>query len=141
MKKEESVIGRNLKKGAQDGDKQSNGRHALKLVYEAKKKRQLVEVAERKTARIGLTAIDKIELLDARLGDGVGAKIERARLTLKRVTALGELAENGAVEKLTKDLEVAKMESRGYRIMRQLGLAPRTIAEYEEAKYAAQYAA
>jgi hypothetical protein len=133
--------------GRKEGDKVSNGRHILRGLYQAKREKQLMEAEQRAQARAIRTPGEQFEMLRKRLGLGVGAKKERARLWLQILNMSHPLSKNGKtgtdkqIAETEKDLEIAKMESRGYRIMRKLGLSPRTEAEYEAEKYAAQFAA
>ncbi len=127
--------------GRKDGDKVSNGRHILRGLYKAKQEKQLAEAGERAQARAMRTPEEQLTLLTKRLGLGVGAKKERARLWLEIQMKPHPLSKNGKVgtdEQIAaaeKDFEIAKMESLGFRIMRQLGLAERPYSEYEEAMH------
>lgn len=123
--------------GRKDGDKVSNGRHILRGLYKAKQEKQLAEVGERAQARAMGTPEEQLALLDQRLGAGVGAKKERAILSYLVLYIKGMPSDEAAKNQWVKDLKDliqkiydAKMESLGFRIMRQLGLSDRPITEY-----------
>ncbi len=121
-----------------EGDRQSNGRHALREVYEAKRAEKLAMVGIRRLERCDRGSLGQFDILNKRLGVGIGAKKERARLKLQILTFVGgEIVTSMEGNRAAKELAIAKMESLGYRIMRRLGLSPRTPEEYEEEKYAA----
>jgi hypothetical protein len=124
--------------GRKEGDKVSNGRHILRGLMQAKREQQLVEAGQRAQARATRTPLEQLNFLNKRLGAGVGAKIERARLWLQLQNMSHPLSKNGKtgtdeqIAAAEEDLKLAKLERQGYRIMRQLGLSPRTSEEYLE---------
>jgi len=114
-------------------DKVSNGRHILRGLYEAKREKQLAGVGERAEARASRTPVEQLELLDQRLGVGIGAKVERAELAFLAAYGQGAPEDPAACEVWKQELNSllnktwnAKLEVEGYRIMRKLGLSPRT---------------
>ncbi len=108
----------NEKKG-----KPSNGRHILREAYAVKRNAQMYAVEARQVLQAHRLPEDQILMLDQRLGAGVGASKERLRLVLQIAIAEKDVSGIVAAEKA---LAAAKMESRGYRIMRRLRLTARS---------------
>ena len=110
-----------------EGDRQSNGRHIMREAYAAKREEQMWVLVERQIVRASRTLCDQLDLLDQRLGKGVGAKKERARSWMKLLApAVGHgIGAEELIDERSHQLKDAKMESRGYRIMRRLGLSER----------------
>ncbi len=134
MKTNEVVAGRKLKKGEpKDGETVSNGRHTLREAYAGKRELRQFDREERRIARSQRTPEQQLDVLDEHLGRDVGARKERARLDLQIFDQMGTSGQEQfpvSRETLVENLEIAKMEARGYRIMRRLGLSERELPKF-----------
>ncbi|MDO8429913.1 MAG: hypothetical protein Q7S73_00925 [bacterium] len=81
----------------------------------------------------------QLSLLDARLGIGIGAEKERTKLALAIIDRAGGSKKD--IQKLKRKLFDLKMEAQAWKASQKFRLFGRILAEYEEEKYAAQFAA
>ena len=78
-------------------------------------------------------------ILDERFGNGIGANKERAKLALAMIARDG--GSKHEISKLMRVLFNLKMEEQGHKFLKKFGLSERSLLEYEEAKYAAEFGA